>query len=73
MGLPVEIDQYRYTRSLKARRLRGVAALTEMLERIGCTNSTDHDLAHIFVDNELELREMLAFTMAELAKPDLKE
>lgn len=61
----------RYTRSLKARHLRGVAALTECLELIGATNVTDHDLARVFTDNELEIREMLAFTLGKLSEPDL--
>lgn len=68
MGLP-DIDPSRYTRSIKARRLRGAAALMEMLEHIGAENTNDHDVAHILCDNELELREMLAYTMTELSKP----
>ena len=64
------IDSYRYTRSIKARQLRGAAALTEMIERIGAPNSTYHDVAHILTDHELELRELLSFAMTELAKPE---
>jgi hypothetical protein len=37
MGLPL-VDPRRYTRSIKARRLRGAAALMEMLELIGAEN-----------------------------------
>jgi hypothetical protein len=67
------VDPSRYTRSLKARRLRGAAALIEMLEHIGLTNATDHDVARILCDNELELREMLAFTMQQINRPAMCE
>lgn len=63
----------RYTRSLKARRIRGAAALMEMLEHIGANNATDHDVAQVLCDNELELREMLSFTMAQLTNPANEE
>lgn len=66
MGLP-SIDASRYTRSIDARRLRGAAALMEILEHIGATNATDHDMAHVVVDNELELRELLAFALLKLS------
>lgn len=57
----------RYTRSLRARRLRGAAALIEALKMIGAENATDHDMAEVIVENELELREMLAFVLNETA------
>ena len=60
------LDESRYTRSLIARRLRGAAALTEALFLIGAENATDHDLAKVIVDNELELREFLSGAMAAL-------
>lgn len=66
MGFP-QIDPSRYTRSLRARRLRGAAALMEILELIGAEGATDHDLAHIATDQELELRELLSFALAGLA------
>lgn len=69
MGLPT-IDPKRYTRSLRARRLRGAAALMEALETIGAPNADDHDTAAVIVDNELELRELLAFAIAFLAHAD---
>jgi hypothetical protein len=64
-----EIAPHRYTRSIKARRLRGAAAIMEMLEQIGAANATDHDVALILTDQELEIREMLSFTLTELTKP----
>ena len=60
------IESSRHTRSLIARRLRGAAALTEALFLIGAENATDHDLAKVIVDNELELREFLSGAMAAL-------
>jgi hypothetical protein len=68
MGLPTA-DPNRYTRSMRARRLRGAAALNEMLTMIGAPNATDHDMAAVLTSEELELREMLAFVLTELAKP----
>jgi len=67
MGLPTA-DPSRYTRSMRARRLRGAAALNEMLTMIGAPNATDH-VAAVLTSEELELREMLAFVLTELAKP----
>lgn len=69
---PRTIDGTRYTRSLGARRLRGAAALMEMLEQIGAHNATDSDVARVLCDNELELREMLAYVMTELSKPNVE-
>jgi hypothetical protein len=60
------IEASRYTRSLKARRLRGAAALMEALELIGASNATDHDMAKVIVDYELELREFLAGALRDL-------
>jgi hypothetical protein len=54
---------------MRARRLRGAAALNEMLTMLGAPNATDHDMAAVLVNQELELREMLAFVLTELAKP----
>ena len=64
------IDPSRYTRSLRARRLRGAAALLEVLTLIGATNADDHDLARVVVDNEMELREFLDGALKELVRPD---
>jgi hypothetical protein len=64
------IDPSRYTRSIKARRTRGAAALMEALELIGAENANDHDMARVICDNELELREMLAAVMRSLARPE---
>lgn len=72
MGLPSP-DPNRYTRSMRARRLRGAAALNEMLTMLGAPNATDHDMAAVLVSQELELREMLAFVLAELAKPQMTD
>jgi hypothetical protein len=52
--------------SIRAQRLRGIAALMEALDMIG-RNQTDHDLAAVIVDNELELRAMLQFSLVQLS------
>ncbi len=62
MGLPT-LDPSRYTRSILARRLRGAAALMEIMELIGAPNATDHDVAAVLTDQELEIREFLSFGM----------
>jgi hypothetical protein len=62
------IDPARYTRSIEARHMRGAAALMEALELIGATGVTDHDMARVIVDNELELRSMLSFVLAGLVR-----
>ena len=72
MGLPT-IDPIRYTRSIRARRLRGAAALNEMLTMIGAPNATDHDTAAVLTSNELKLREMLAFVLTKLAEPQITD
>ena len=72
MGLP-SVDPSRYTRSLRARRLRGAAALNEMLTMIGAPDATDHDTAAVLTDNELELRELLAFVLTKLAEPQITD
>jgi hypothetical protein len=40
----------------KARAIAGLAALTELIGLIGKDGKTDHDLAKVVVDHELELR-----------------
>jgi hypothetical protein len=72
MGLP-SVDPSRYTRSIRARRLRGAAALNEMLTMIGAPNATDHDMAAVLTDNELELRELLSFVLTKLAEPQITD
>lgn len=64
------VDASRYTRSIRARRLRGAAALMEAIDLIGATNSDDHQMAKVIVENELELREVLSFALRELGSPD---
>jgi hypothetical protein len=53
--------------------LRGAAALVEMLGMIGRADGpcrdADRAFAQVFVDNELNLRALLAFTMSHLAAP----
>lgn len=41
--------------------LRGAAALWEMLNLIGEPEKSDHDLARIFTENEMEIRALVAF------------
>ncbi len=41
--------------------LRGAAALLEALDLIGDTERGDHDLAKIFCDHEMEIRELVGF------------
>lgn len=64
------VDASRYPRSIRARRLRGAAALMEAIDLIGATNSDDHQMAKVIVENELELREVLSFALRELGSPD---
>jgi hypothetical protein len=64
------VDASRYTISIRARRLRGAAALMETLECIGHQNRDDHDMAKIMCDEELELRELLSFALLKLSKSD---
>lgn len=53
----------------KALQLRGAAAITEMLDMIGATEMPDaeHTVAAILVDNEMDIRELLAFALSKLA------
>lgn len=41
--------------------LRAAAALTEALDIIGAEGKTDHDLARIICDNEVDLAELARF------------
>jgi hypothetical protein len=63
------IDSARYTVSLRARRLRGAAALMEVLGHIGAEGKNDHDMARVVVENELELREFLSRALSDLVQP----
>lgn len=52
--------------------IKGVGALAEALDCIGGQqpsgdNKTDHDLAKVIVDNELDLRELVKFALDALA------
>lgn len=47
--------------------LRGAAALQECLDTIGAEGLTDHDLAKIIVENELECRTLVRWAVARLA------
>lgn len=53
----------------KVLQLRGAAAITEMLDMIGATNmpDSDHTVAGILVDHEMDIRELLSFALAKLA------
>jgi hypothetical protein len=46
--------------------LRGAAALAEMLDCIGGEGVTDHDVAKLLTDNELDLRELLSFAIRKM-------
>jgi hypothetical protein len=50
-----------------ATRLRGAAAIAEMLDLIGAQDVTNHDVAKVLVENELAIRDMLAFVLSRLA------
>jgi hypothetical protein len=54
------------SRSLRAIRFRGAAALMEMLDSIGGEDVVDHDIVHIMVSHELEMREILYFALTKL-------
>jgi hypothetical protein len=41
----------------------------EALEHIVAPHKSDHDMASIIVENELELREFLSYALISLAKP----
>lgn len=60
MGLPQAKE---LPRSLTASRLRGAAALTQMLDMIGEEGWNDHDMARVFVDNELEIRDAVTLVL----------
>jgi hypothetical protein len=45
----------------------GWAALTRALDIIGQSEMTDHDLAKIIVDHELQIRMLLIFALTKLA------
>lgn len=47
--------------------IKGAGALQEALELIGAQDKTDHDMAKVIVDNELELRELVRFALDGLA------
>lgn len=46
--------------------LVGGGALAQMLQCIGDTEKTDHDIAKLLVDNEKELSELMKFAMSQL-------
>lgn len=48
--------------------LHGAAAINGMLELIGIEGKTDHDVAKILVDQELNIRAFLRFATGELGK-----
>lgn len=52
--------------SEKSRCLRGAAAIDEMLDVIGAHNADDHEVARILCDHELDIRELLMFTLSKL-------
>jgi|ERR1700733_359169 len=50
----------------KAKVLRGVAAMIEVVDLIGEHDISDHDSAKIIVDHELEIRELCSYSLAKL-------
>lgn len=52
----------------RAMRLRGAAALTEMLAVLGDDRYDDHTVARLLVDNELELRALLRYALRKVAR-----
>lgn len=50
-----------------ATRLRGAAALAEMLDMIGQPDNWDTKLARVFTEHELALRSLLEFVLVETA------
>lgn len=48
--------------------IRGLAALSEMLDCIGERNADDHKVAQVLVENELHLRSLLAFGLDRVAE-----
>lgn len=49
------------------RSIKGAGALAEALELIGAEGKTDHDMAKVITENELELREFLKWGLMSLA------
>ena len=49
----------------KARAISGLAALTEMLSLIGKEGATDHDMAKVFTEHELDFRALASMFMDE--------
>jgi len=68
MGLPNAKD---LPKSLAASRLRGAAAITQMLDMIGTDGMDDHDMARVFVENELEIRDLVSLALTVLSEPAL--
>ena len=48
--------------------MRGCAALIDAIDAIGEPNHDDHSLAQIVCDNEMELRELIAWFRESLAQ-----
>lgn len=53
MGAKLTIDE---DRKKRAAFLRGLAAVTEMVDSIGGHDVDDHDVAKVLVDNEMDIR-----------------
>lgn len=49
-------------------RITGAAAITEMLECIGASDTNDHDVARILVDHEMAIRALMTFALTKLAE-----
>ena len=53
-------------KSDRAELLRGAAAIWEMIDMIGVEGFTDHDLASVFTDNELQIRALVQAVTVDL-------
>lgn len=52
--------------SERARLLRGLAAIDEMLDVIGAHDKDDHEVARVLCDNELDIRELVMFALSKI-------
>lgn len=53
--------------SEKSKALHGAAAVTEMLDLIGSHYVSDHDIAKVLTEHELDIRALVAFALLELS------
>ena len=51
-----------------AKVIRGAAAIAQVIDLIGQPGADDKTIAQIIVESEMELRHLLSFALAEIAK-----